>query len=716
MHIDKRAWMVAAAAAAAVVAGSAIAGDADFGPANPFFTPSSLPFQAPPFDKIKDEDYLPAIKAGMAQELTEMQAIAEDPAAPTLGNTLVAMETGGGLLARALKAFRSVSGANTNPQLQQTQTELAPLLAAHEDAIYLNQKLFARISTIYKQRRALKLDPESLRLLEVTYQNFVHAGAKLSESDKAQLEKLNEEAATLSNRFLTRLLAATTEGAYRTSTPDTLAGLSAAQLAAAAQAAAGRQGEGYLLPLQNTTQQPVLASLSVRTTRAAIFQNSWNRAQRNDANDTRETIARLAQVRAQQAAMLGFPSHAAWKLDDQMAKTPAAALKFMAALVPLASGKAAREASDIQAAIDADHGDFRLEPWDWSYYAEKVRRAKFALNEAEVKPYFELNRVLEDGVFYAAHRLYGIRFKERRDIPVWQPDVRVFEVFDVGGKPMALFYCDYFKRDNKNGGAWMSNFVEQSKLLGALPVVYNVANLPKPAAGEPALISFTDVTTMFHEFGHALHGMFANTEYPSLSGTRTARDFVEFPSQFNEHWALYPAVFTHYAKHYRTGAPMPALLVQKIKKSENFDEGYKLTEALAAAELDMQWHTLPASAPLQNVDEFEKQALAVTHLDIAAVPPRYRSSYFSHIWSAGYSAGYYAYLWTQMLDDDAYQWFEQHGGLTRANGDRFRRMVLSRGNTRELSKLYDDWRGRAPTVEAMMKYRALREPARSAPR
>ncbi len=714
VQIHARSWMIGAALLAGF--GSAVAGDADFGPSNPFFTPSSLPFQAPPFDKIRDEDYLPAIKAGMAQQLLEIQAIANDPAAPTFGNTLVAMETSGGLLDRALRAFRAVSGANTNPRLQQSQTELAPLLAAHQDAIYLNEKLFARISTIYRQRRTLKLDPESLRLLEVTYERFVHAGAKLSESDKARLESLNEESSTLSNKFLTRLLAATKEGAYRTSTPDTLAGLSAAQLAAAEQAAAGRQMEGYLLPLQNTTQQPALANLSVRTTRAAIFQNSWNRAERNDANDTRETIARIAQIRAQQAALLGYPNHAAWKLDDQMAKTPEAALKFMAALIPLATRKAASEASDIQAAIDADKGDFRLEPWDWSFYAEKVRQAKFALNEAQVKPYFELNRVLQDGVFYAAHRLYGISFKERKDIPVWQSDVRVFEVFDADGKPLALFYCDYFKRDNKNGGAWMSNFVDQSKLLGTLPVVYNVANLPKPAPGEPALISFSDVITMFHEFGHGLHGMFAHTEYPSLSGTATARDFVEFPSQFNEHWALYPAVFAHYARHYRTGAPMPAQLVQKIKKSENFDEGYALTELLAAAELDMQWHTLPSSAPLQNPDEFEKEALAATHLDIGAVPPRYRSSYFSHIWNAGYSAGYYAYLWTQMVDDDAFHWFEEHGGLTRANGDRFRRMVLSRGNTRDLATLYAEWRGRAPTVDAMLKYKGLKESAPAVPR
>jgi peptidyl-dipeptidase Dcp len=441
-----------------------------------------------------------------------------------------------------------------------------------------------------------------------------------------------------------------------------------------------------------------------------MFENSWSRTERGDANDTRATIARLAQLRAERAALLGFPNHAAWKLSDQMAKTPQAALDFMDALVPVATAKAAAENADIQALIDEQHGGFTLEAWDWEFYGEQVRKAKYGIDDAQIKPYFELSSVLENGVFYAANRLYGITFKERKDIPVYQSDVRVFEVRDVDGKPLALFYCDYFKRDNKNGGAWMSSFVAQSKLLRTLPVIYNVANLPKPAAGEPALISFEDVRTMFHEFGHALHGMLANTRYPSLSGTATARDFVEFPSQFNEHWAIYPAVFDHFARHYKTGEVMPADLIDKLVKAENFDEGYRLTELLAAAELDMQWHLLAETAPPQNPDEFEKQALSRTHLDIRAVPPRYRSSYFSHIWGGGYSAGYYAYLWTQMLDDDAYQWFDDHGGLTRANGDRFRRMVLSRGNTQDLAAMYVAWRGRPPNIDAMMKYRGLATP------
>jgi peptidyl-dipeptidase Dcp len=699
----------------AVAAGSSLslanATDTKFGPSNPFYEPSTLPFHAPPFDKIKDEDYQPAIEAGMAQEIVEIQAIADNPAPPTFENTLVAMEKTGQLLKRAAAAFGAVSEANTDPALLKVRAEEAPKLAAHHDAIYLNAKLFARVSAVYNQRESLKLDPESQRLLKITYDEFVHSGANLSDADKTELKKLNEEISTLSNTFSTKLLAATKDGAYVTTDKSALAGLSDAQLAAAQQAAGARKQEGYVLPLQNTTQQPDLAQLSDRATRKALFDKSWNRAELSDANDTRDTIAHLAQLRAKRAQLLGFPSHAAWKLQDQMAKTPEAALKFLDALVPGATAKAASEGKDIQDVIDAQKGGFTLEPWDWNFYSEQVRKAKYDLNDAEVKPYFELNNVLENGVFYAANQLYGITFKERKDIPVYQADVRVFEVSDADGKPLALFYCDYFKRDNKSGGAWMSNFVDQSKLLGDFPVVYNVANFAKPAPGEPALISFTDVTTMFHEFGHALHGMFANSEYPSLSGTSTPRDFVEFPSQFNEHWALYPTVFAHYAKHYKTGAPMPAELVAKVRKARTFNQGYLLTELLAAAELDMQWHTLPASAPLQQPDEFERQALEKTHLLLNAVPPRYRSSYFSHIWGGGYSAGYYAYLWTEMLDDDAYEWFEEHGGLTRANGDRFRQMILSRGNTEDLAKLYEAWRGKAPSVESMMKDRGLEEPA-----
>ncbi len=689
----------------------ALAASADFGPSNPFYAPSTLPFQAPPFDKIKDEDYQPAIEAGMAQQQAEIQAIADNPDGPTFDNTIVAMEKSGLLFNRANAAFDGVTGANTNPTLQNVKTTEAPKLAAHQDFIYLNTKLFARVAAIYKQRNALKLDPESLRLLEHTSDQFVHAGANLSEADKTELRKLNEEISSLSNAFNTKLLAATKDGAFVTTDKAALAGLSDARIAAAAQAAKDRKVEGFVIPLQNTTEQPDLVSLSDRTTRQAIFERSWNRAERGDANDTRDTIAHLAQLRAQKAKLLGFPSFAAWKLEDQMAKKPEAALQFMDAIVPAATAKAAGEAKDIQAVIEVQKGGFQVQAYDWNFYAEQVRKARYDIDDAQVKPYFEIDNVLQNGVFYAANQLYGITFKERHDIPVYHPDVRVFEVFDADGKHLALFYCDYFKRDNKNGGAWMSEFVGQSRLLGTSPVVYNVANLPKPAAGEPALISFTDVVTMFHEFGHALHGMFSNAEYPTLAGTSTARDFVEFPSQFNEHWATYPAIFAHYAKHYKTGEPMPQELAARIRKAETFNKGYDMTELLAAAELDMQWHFLPPGGPLQNPDEFEKQALEKTHLDVSYVPPRYRSTYFSHIWESGYSAGYYAYLWTEMLADDGYQWFDEHGGLTRANGDRFRQMVLSRGNTEDLAKMYENWRGAPPNAKAMLKHRGLEESA-----
>jgi peptidyl-dipeptidase Dcp len=687
--------------------GLAVAADNGFGPSNPFYAPSQLPFQAPPFDKIKNSDYQPALEAGMAQQREEVRAIADNPAPPTFENTIVALEKTGQLFTRVALVFNGVTGANLNDELQKVQDIEAPKFAAHQDAIFLDSKLFERVAAIYKERDSLHLDAESRRLVEYDYQQFVHAGANLSDADKAELKKLNEEESTLTNAFTTKLLAATKAAALVTTDKNALAGLSATRLEGATQAAKDRKVDGYVIPLQNTTQQPDVGMLSVRSTRQTIFNNSWNRAERGDANDTRAIVARLAQLRTQKAKLLGFQNYAAWKLEDQMAKTPEAALKFMDALVPGSTAKAAAEAKDIQAVIDAQKGGFQLQPWDWDFYAEQVRKAKYDLDEAQVKPYFELNNVLQNGVFYAANQLYGITFKERIDIPVYDPDVRVFEVSDADGKPLALWYCDYFKRDNKNGGAWMDVFVNQSKLLGNLPVVFNVANFSKPAPGQPALISFRDVTTMFHEFGHGLHGMFANTTYPSLSGTQVARDFVEFPSQFNEHWATYPAVFDHYAKHYQTGEPMPAELAAKIKKAEKFNQGYALTEVLAAAELDMQWHTLPVSAPLEKPDEFEVQALKKLHLWISYVPPRYRSSYFSHIWNTGYAGGYYAYLWSEMLDDAAYQWFEENGGLTRANGDRFRQMVLSRGNTEEVGKMYRAWLGKEPTIEPMLKDRGL---------
>ncbi len=684
----------------------AIAQTAAFGPQNPFYAPSNLPFHAPPFDRIKDSDYQPAIEAGMTEQEKEIQAIANDPAPPTFENTYVAMEKTGQLLHRTMAVFEAVTGADTNPYLQNVSREEAPKLAAHDDSIYLNAKLFARVQAVYENRAGLHLDPESLRLVQIVYDKFIHAGAALAEPEKEKLKKINEEDSKLEDEFSRVLLEATKKAAYTTTDRAALAGVSDAQIAAAVQAAESRKVPGYVIPLQNTTQQPVFTNLSDRATREAIFEKSWTRAEQ-PGDDLRPVVARLAQLRAEKARILGFPNYAAWVLEDQMAKNPENVLHFLDQLIPPATAKARGEEQDIQTRIDAQHGGFTLQPWDWNFYAEQVRKAKYDLDESQVKPYFELSNVLENGVFYAASQLYGLTFAERKDIPVWQPDVRVFEVHDANGKPLALFYCDYFKRDNKSGGAWMDSFVDQSRLLGNLPVVYNVANFQKPAPGEPALISSDDVRTMFHEFGHALHGMLSNVEYPTLSGTNVPRDFVEFPSQFNEHWAMYPAVFQHYARNYKTGEPMPAELAEKIHKAQDFNQGYLLTEALAASMLDMQWHTLPANAPLENVDAFEKEALRKSDVSLPAVPPRYRSTYFLHIWANGYAAGYYAYQWTEMLDDDAYQWFEEHGGLTRENGDRFRRMVLSRGNTEDLQAMYAAWRGRAPEIGAMLKDRGL---------
>ena len=697
------------APAMALIAGAASAATPGSARPNPFEKKSSLPFQAPAFDKITDADFQPALEEGMRLHLAEIHKIADNPAPPTFQNTFAAMEKSGQMLSRVGMVFNCLTGANTDDTLQKIQETEAPKLAAHSDAIYLNEKLFQRVQAVYAKRDKLKLDPESKRLVEYTYQQFVKAGAKLSDADKAALKKLNEEESTLDSQYNNKLLAAAKDGALVIDDKAKLAGLSDAEIAAAAQAAKDRKLDGkWVIVLQNTTQQPDLQDLSDRATREALFDASWNRAEKGDTNDTRALIERLAQLRAEKAKLLGFPNYAAWQLSDQMAKTPEAALAFLRNLVPAATARAEAEAKDIQAVIDAQQGGFQVQAWDWERYSEQVRKAKYDLDEGQVRPYFELDRVLKDGVFYAANQLYGLTFKERHDLPVWQKDVRTFEVFDKDGKHLALFYCDYFKRDNKNGGAWMDNLLGQSRLLGTQPVVYNICNFTKPEAGQPALLSFDDVVTMFHEFGHALHGMFASQEYPSLSGTNTARDFVEFPSQFNEHWATDPKVFAHYARHYKTGEAMPKELVEKLKQSGKFNKGYDMTELIAAALLDMEWHSLPADAPKQDADKFEMEALTKDKINLSYVPPRYRSSYFLHIWSNGYSAGYYAYPWTQMLCDDAFQWFREHGGLSRKNGDYFRKMILSRGNTEELGKMYRDFRGADPSVEPMLENRGLK--------
>jgi len=675
---------------------------------NPFLEKSALPFEAPDFSKIKNSDFQPAIEEGMKQQQAEIQKIADNPDAPTFENTLVAIEQSGQMLRRVNMVFNLLTGANTNDSLQKVQEKVSPELAANQDAIYLNSTLFKRIQVVYAQKDKLKLDPESEHLLEFYYQEFELAGANLPDSAKTKLKLLNKEEAGLSTKFTQQLLAGSKAAALLVNDKNALSGLSDDAIAAAAQNAktAKRDGE-WMLSIQNTTQQPALQSLANRDTRAKLFNASWTRTEKGDSNDTRKVILRIAQIRAEKAHLLGFKNYADWKLKDQMAKTPEAVAKFMAQLVPAATAKAKVEAADIQALIDKQKGGFKLQPYDWNYYSEQVRKAKYDLDEKEVKPYFELDKVLQNGVFYAATQLYGITFKERHDLPVYQQDVRIFDVMDQDGSQIGLFYGDYFKRDNKSGGAWMDNMVVQSKLLGSQPVIYNVCNFTKPAPGQPALISFDDAKTMFHEFGHALHGFFASQQYPILSGSNTARDFVEFPSQFNENWALYPKVFANYAVHYKTGAPMPQALVDKIKKAGTFNQGYALTEALAAAELDLQWHTIGTGDAPTDVDQFETAALTKTDLNLAQVPPRYRSSYFLHIWANGYAAGYYAYAWTEMLDHDAFQWFIEHGGLTRKNGQRFRDLVLSRGNTEDYGKLYRDFRGHDPDIHPMLVFRGL---------
>jgi peptidyl-dipeptidase Dcp len=696
-----------------ILAGSAAAtttpaGASKLSADNPFANASTLPFHAPRFDVIKMADYAPAFEEGMRAHLAEMEAIAADPAAPTFENTIEKAERSGMLLTRVAKVFFNLAQSNTNPDIQKLQAELAPKLAAHQDEIALNPKLFARVKALYDQRDSFK-EPEKKRLVERYYQNFVRAGALLNDADKVTLRKLNEEESKLTTEFQTKLLAASNAGALVVDDKNQLAGFSDADIAAAAEAAKSRKLDGkFVVVLQNTTQQPAQVTLKDRATREKLFDASIHRADKGDANDTRTIIQRLAKLRAERAELLGFKNYAAFSLDDQMAKTPDNAIKLMTDMVPAATAKAKGEQADMQALVDKEKGGFQIAPWDWQYYAEQVRKAQFDLDEAQIKPYFELDRVLHDGVFFAANKLYGLTFKERKDIPVYQPDVRVFEVFDADGKSLALWYADYFKRDSKSGGAWMDSFIDQSGLLGAKPVVFNVCNFTKPAPGQPALLSFSDVTTMFHEFGHALHGMLSSVKYPTLAGTNVPRDFVEFPSQFNEHWALDPTVFANYAKNYKTGAPMPAALVDKIKKSRTFNQGFETTEYLAAALLDMSWHSLPADAPTQDVEKFEKDSLKRYNVDVPTVPPRYRTPYFAHIWGGGYSAGYYAYLWSEVLDDDAYAWFKEHGGLTRENGKRFREMILSRGSTEDMAELYRAFRGRDPSVEPLLEQRGLK--------
>jgi peptidyl-dipeptidase Dcp len=697
----------AAPAEAAASRKSAATVSATLPASNPFAKPSTLPFETPDFARIKDSDYLPALLAGMAQQKREVTAIANQTATPSFDNTVVAMERSGLLLERANLAFNAVNGANTNDTLQATDTKTAPLFAAHNDFIYLDPKLFQRFKYLDDHKAELNLDPEQAKLLDVYYKQFVHAGAELPTAKQAQLKVINKRLSTLQSAFGQKLLAAAKAGALHVEDASALAGLSQEQLASAQDAAKGRKVSGYVIPLQNTTQQPLLDSLTSHDTRQKLFEASLNRAEHGDANDTRGIVSELAQLRAKKAALFGAANFADYNLYDQMAKDRATAVGFLDRLAPPVAAKERQEWADIVGLAKSQGANFQPTPADWNFYAEQIRKQRYALSADDVKPYFEFNKVLTDGVFYAANQLYGLTFTERKDIPTWSPDMRVFEVHDQDGKELALFMIDPWKRDNKSGGAWMSNLVNQAYLRGTKPVIYNVQNFTKPAPGQPALITWDDVTTMFHEFGHALHGMFASQTYPTLSGTNVARDFVEFPSQFNENWALDPKVLPHYAVHYQTGQTIPPALVKKILAARTFNQGYEVGEALEAARLDLDWHSLPATAPRQDVDKFEADALAKGGFDVADVPPRYRSSYFLHIWSNGYSASYYAYAWTRMLGQDAFATFEKNGGLTRANGQRFRDLVLSRGNTLDYAEMYRAWAGHDPEIQPYLDYYGL---------
>ena len=675
---------------------------------NPLAGVSHLPFGAPRFDAIKDADFQPAIEAGIAELQTESDKIARNSAAPTFDNTITAMEESGELLARANGLFQNLVSSNTSDTLDKVNEAEAPRLQAANDATLLNPKLFARVKTLYDARETSGLTANQKFLLQLYYKRFVHAGALLSDADKAKLTDINGKIASLQAQYQSKLLAAGNAGAVVVTDKSQLDGLSDAQITAAATAAKARKLDGqYLIVLTNTTQQPILASLKNRDLRARILAASEMRGDQAGATDLRDLIATLAQLRAHKARLMGFSSYGGYVMVDQMAKNPETAKKLLTDLVPSATAKAHSEAAEIQALIDAQKGGFTLAAHDWEFYADQVRKAKYSLDDGQVKPYFELNRVLQDGVFFAAHRLYGLTFKERHDIPVYQPDVRVFEVFDADGKHLALFYADYFTRPNKSGGAWC-NFVNQpSGLDKTKPIVVNVANFTKPAAGEPALISFEDVTTMFHEFGHALHAMFSVQYYPSQNGFNLPTDVIEFPSQFNEHWALDPIVFGNYAHHYKTGAAMPTALVDKIRAARTYGQGYATTELISAALLDLEWHALPADAPKQNPDVFEAAALKKDGVDLVQVPPRYRSPYFLHIWANGYESNYYSYTWGEILDDDAFEWFTEHGGLTRANGQRFRDKMLGPGYVNDPMVLYRDFRGRDPSVTALERERGL---------
>jgi peptidyl-dipeptidase Dcp len=676
---------------------------------NPFFAASTLQFQYPPFDQIRNEHYLPAFEAGMREHLEEVEAIAKSSQPPSVENTIIALERSGQLLNRVARVFYSLSSAHTNDTIKEVEADIAPRLAAHEDSILLDGRLFERVEAIYQDRAQLDVDAETLRLIEETRRNFVRAGAMLSEADKTTLREINAELAELDTRFSQNVLNEVNAMAIVVDTAEELTGLTNAEIEAAADAARERDLDGkFVLPLLNTTQQPPMASLENRALRERILKTSMSRGSRGGEYDNRAILSRTVALRARKAQMLGYRTHAAYVLDVQTAKTVEAVNEQLARLTPPAVANARREAADLQAMIESGGGDFELAAWDWDFYADKLRAQRFDFDASRLRPYLELDNVLQNGVFYAAGQIYGLRFEERTDLPVYQEDVRVFEVFEEDGSSLALFIFDPYARSSKRGGAWMNSYVPQSGLFGTEPVVANHINIPEPPAGEPTLLTFDEVTTLFHEFGHALHGMFSKVRYPSFAGTSVPRDFVEFPSQVNEMWSDWPAVLANYAVHYETGEPMPQELLERVLAAQKFNQGYATTEYLAASIIDMALHTLgPDEIPsAEELMDFEADVLAAAGADLATVPPRYRYPYFSHI-MGGYSAGYYSYIWSEVLDADTVEWFRENGGMTRDNGQHFRETLLSRGGSAESISLFRDFRGRGPDVAPLLERRGL---------
>ena len=677
---------------------------------NPFFAESPLPHQHPPFDRIDDAHYAPAFERGMADQIAEIEAIAGASEPPSFENTIVALERSGQLLNRVAATFFALSSADTNDAINAIRNEMAPRLAAHTDRMLLDAGLFARVEALYEQRDALDLDDESRRLVEEYYVDFVRAGARLSDAEKERMQAINARLAELSSRFTQNVLDEVNASAVVIESREELAGLSEGQIAAAVAAAEARDLEGrYVIPLLNTSGQPALASLEDRGLRERITRTSLARGSQGGEYDNRGVITEMARLRAERAAMLGYPNHAAYILERQTARTVDAVNERLASLAPPAVANAEREAADLQAMAAAEGADLEVAAWDWSYYTEKVRAERYAFDAAQLRPYFEMDNVLENGVFFAANRLYGLTFEARPELPVYHPDVRVWEVFDAGGEPLGLFIGDFYARPSKRGGAWMNAYVSQSHLMETSPVVGNHLNVPKPPEGEPTLLTFDEVTTMFHEFGHALHGFFSNVRYPYFAGTSVPRDFVEYPSQVNEMWATWPEVLRNYAVHHETGEPMPADLLDRVLATQQFNQGFATTEYLAASLLDMAWHQLTADEvpDAAGVEAFEAAALDAAGVALETVPPRYRSTYFSHIWSSGYSAGYYSYIWSEVLDADSVEWFKENGGLLRENGDHFRSTLLSRGGSVEALDLFRAFRGAEPDIGPLLVRRGL---------